>query len=315
MSSKPAQSKELSKPQILIDSAVETIKADGLKVFLQESLRYVRLYGSPVRIGNYWLKRASNHDVQIVNIQGSLMELNLKDRGINADLFINRIREPQATRYVQQIMKPDWTVIEIGANIGYYAMMEARLVKRVYAIEPGPSNYQQLISNIRLNKYTNIIPYQLAIGDHNGEVGFEIAKACNWSRIAMSNETANVNVRMQTLDSFIKEQKIGRVDYLRMDVEGYEYAIVEGARKTIERDKPDMFVEVHRDRLADYGHSQLDFMEMMAGYGYWIRKSYISAMEGPKGKVKDLLGNAETRARITTRGIASHYFFTREKGD
>ena len=307
------KSPELSKSQILIDSAIETIKADGVKVFLQESLRYVRLYGSPVRIGNYWIKRLSKQNIQIIDIQGSRMELLLNDRGINADLFINRIREPQATRYVQKIMKPGWTVIEIGANIGYYAMMEARLVRWVYAIEPGPSNYQQLIANVHLNGYSNIDLHQLAIGDHNGEVGFEIAKACNWSRIAMSNETATVKVQIQTLDSFIKEHKIAHVDYLRMDVEGYEFAIIQGARKTIERDRPDMFIEVHRDRLADYGHSQLEFMEMMANYGYYIRKSYISAMEGPEGKVSELLANAETRKRITTRGIASHYFFSGSK--
>ena len=304
------KSPELSKPRILIDSAVETINADGLKVFAQETLRYVRLYGSPVRIGNYWLKRLNKQNIQIVDIQGSRMELLLNDRGINADLFINRIREPQATRYVQKIMKPGWTVIEIGANIGYYAMMEARLVHWVYAVEPGPSNYQQLIANVHLNGYTNIDLHQLAIGDHNGEVGFEIAKACNWSRIALANGDNNVTVRMQTLDSFVKENKIAHVDYLRMDVEGYEFAVIQGARKTIERDRPDMFIEVHRDRLADYGHSQLDFMEMMANYGYYIRKSYISAMEGPTGKISTLLADVEARRRITERGIASHYFFT-----
>ena len=304
------KSPELSKPQILIDSAIETIKADGIKVFLQESLRYVRLYGSPIRIGNYWVCRGLQANQQIVNVQGSLMELNLKDRGINADLFINRIREPQATRYVQTLMQPWWTVVEIGANIGYYAMMEAKRVKQVYAIEPGPSNYNQLVANVKLNKYANIESYPLAIGDHNGEIGFEIAKACNWSRIAMTNETATVTVQMQTLDSFVAANRIKHVDYLRMDVEGYEFAIIQGARKTIEKDRPDMFIEVHRDRLADYGHSQLEFMEMLAGYGYYIRKSYISAMEGPTGKISKLLADPVTRKRITTRGIASHIFFS-----
>ena len=293
-----------------ISRAVATIKADGIKVFTQETLRYMLLYGSPVRIGDYWLCRLNKHDLQVVDVQGSLMELNLKDRGINADLFINRIREAQATRYVQKIMQPWWTVVEIGANIGYYAMMEAKRVKQVYAIEPGPSNYQQLLSNVKLNKYTNIESFPLAIGDHNGSMGFEIAKACNWSRIAVDETTEDVKVQMQTLDSFVRDHKIAHVDYLRMDVEGYEFAIIQGARKTIERDRPDMFIEVHRDRLADYGHSQLDFMEMMANYGYYIRKSYISAMEGPTGKISTLLADVETRRRITERGIASHYFFT-----
>ena len=115
---------------------------------------------------------------------------------------------------------------------------------------------------------------------------------------------------MQTLDSFVKEHKIAHVDYLRMDVEGYEFAVIQGARRTIERDRPDMFIEVHRDRLADYGHSQLEFMEMMAGYGYYIRKSYISAMEGPEGRISKLLADPVARKRITTRGIASHIFFS-----
>lgn len=291
---------------ILIRSAIETLKADGFRVFLEQTLRYMILYGSPLRIGRYWVKRLVGRYKQVVRVQGSLMELDLRDRGIHADLFINRIREPQATRHLQALMKSDWIVVDIGANIGYYALMEAVRAKQVMAIEPGPGNYQHLMRNIKLNGYENVETYQLAVGDHNGVVGFVIARACNWNKIAHDG-ISDIEVQMITLDKFLDGK---RVDFVRMDVEGYEYSVLEGMDYTLTHSRPDMFIEVHRDLLKNYGRSQLEFMELLAGYGYYLAKSFISARPGPEGKLSDLLSDPHKRYLVTERGIASHLFFS-----
>lgn len=295
--------------RILLRSAWETLRADGIKVFLEQSLRYVTLYGSPVRIGRYWLNRLMGRRRQVVSVQGSLMELDLTDRGIHADLFISRVREPQATEHLQRLIEPDWVVVDIGANIGYYVLMESRRAKQVIAIEPGEANYYHLLRNIKLNGYQNIETHRLAIGDHEGEVGFEIAKACNWNKIARDGK-GDVKVNMLTLDKFLYGRK---VDFLRMDVEGYELQVLKGMAYTLKHSRPDMFIEVHRDLLRDYGSSQLEFMEMLAGYGYSLSKSFISARPGPQGKLTDLLADAKARRLITERGIASHMFFKWEE--
>ena len=290
--------------KILIKSAVETFKADGIKVLLEQTLRYAMLYGSPAKIWRYWWNRLCGNTKQVVMVQGSLMALNLLDRGIHSDLFLNGVREPHATRYLQSLLKPEWTVVDIGANIGYYALMEAKIAKRVIAIEPGPENYKFLKHNIKMNRYA-VETHQLAIGDQKGTVGFEISKACNWNKIAIGE--GDIVVEMTTLDNLLTGQE---VDFVRMDVEGYEMSIIKGMDYILTHNRPDMFIEVHRDLLKNYGSSQLEFMEALAEYGYRISKSFISARPGPEGEIRELLNCPQTRRLITERGIASHMFFS-----
>lgn len=286
--------------------AWRVFKSDGLIILVQETLRYMALYATPDKIIKYWLLRLFNVGRIVRNVQGSLMLLNLKDRGIQTDLFMHGIREVQATKHLRSIMQPDWTMVEIGANIGYYALMEARAVKRVIAIEPGPDNYKGLMTNIALNGYRNIETHQLAIGDHKGVVGFEISKACNWNKIARPNVTGDVQVQMTTLDDFLQGRKI---DFLRMDVEGYELCILKGMPQTIRDSRPGMFIEVHRDLLRDYGGSQKELMEYLASFGYYVSRSYPTGKEVPIGRIDKLLADPLTAKWLTEKSVGGHLFF------
>ncbi|MDO8751922.1 MAG: FkbM family methyltransferase [Dehalococcoidia bacterium] len=293
----------------LILSAWETYRSDGLRVLMEQVLRYLTLYGSPFKIARYWLLRTFGNPLQLVRVQGSVMRLDLRDRGIHADLFINGIREPQATKHLQSIIKPDWTMVDIGANIGYYVLMEARRAKMVYAIEPGPENFKNLTHNVGVNGNLNVRSFQLAVGDHEGVVGFTLAKASNWNKVAADGK-GDIEVQMTTLDKFLGGKK---VDFVRMDVEGYEMAILRGMDRTLRESRPDMFIEVHRDMLREFGSSQLEFMELLARHGYCVSKSFISARPGLEGRIVDLLADPVSRREITERGIASHFFFTAEE--
>lgn len=297
--------------KVLIRSAFELARSDGLRILAEQTIRYLTLHGKPHRVGNYWWNKLLGKTEQIVRIEGSLMKLNLKDRGIHADLFISRMREPQATAYLQQIMRPDWAVIEIGANIGYYALMEARKVKTVYAIEPDITNCKNITQNIQLNSYDNIKLFNMAIGDRKGLVDFHLADNCNLSRIATKGTGVSIQVPITTLDDFVDNfVDSAQVDFLRMDVEGYEIAILRGADKVLRTYRPQMFIEVHRNLLRDYGSSQLELMELLADYGYYITKSFVLGRDGPCGSIRSLLMEDDTRRAITERGRASHVFFS-----
>lgn len=302
-----------TKSGILLRSAWDTFRADGFGSLVEQTLRYCALYGNPAKVLRYWLARAKGENEVLKKIQGSWMLLNLKDKGINTDLFINGVREPHATQWTQGILQKDWVVVDIGANVGYYALQEAQKVRKVFAIEPDPNNFKRLLLNIELNGYDNVCPYKLAVGDREGVAGFELAKASNWHRIA-SDGFGDIEVWMTTLDDFaekvIYQAVMPRIDYVRMDTEGYEVRILKGMDKVLRKFKPDLFIEVHRDLLKDYGSSQEEVLEMLAGYGYGISKSFILAKEGPTGKLSDLLKDKKTRKVITEKGIASHIFFT-----
>lgn len=294
----------------LIQHAWMVLRTDGLITLLQEAIKYIGLYHTTDKIIRWWLIKLAKVDKAVRDVQGSLMILDLTDKGIHKDLYLNGIREPQATKYLQEIMEPDWLVVDIGANIGYYALQEAKVVSEVIALEPSPENYETLEMNIDLNNYFNIGAYQMAIGDHVGHVDFEIARACNWSSVAFARKEGTIVVQMETLDKFLNGNK---VDYVRMDVEGYEMNVLKGMAKVLKEHKPRLFIEVHRDKLRNYGSSQRELLEYLSGFGYSIEKSFIMGRESVTGSIDKLLSHKETAREITERGIASHIFFRGDK--
>lgn len=289
----------------LLQHAWEVLRRDGLITLIQESFKYMGFYYTPDKLVRWWLTRLARVKTAVCRIQGSLMVLDLNDKGIHRDLYLHGIREPQATRYLQSILRPDWVVVDIGANIGYYALQEARVVKSVIAMEPTPASYDTLLHNARLNDYKNIMAYRLAIGDHDGEIGFALSHACNWNSIAEGG--GDITVVMMTLDSFLRGIK---VDFIRMDVEGYELNVLKGMAGILQEQKPRMFLEVHRDKLKDYGSSQRELMEYLASFGYLIEKAFIMGRDGISGqRIDELLADEKSAKVITEQGIASHLFF------
>ena len=104
----------------------------------------------------------------VKQIHGQKMELNMDDFGIHRDLFLFKEREPVATEHIKSILGKEDVVLEIGANIGYYALIEAKLCKKVYAVEPDSRNIKYLKRNIDLNKHLNVDIFEMALGDHSG---------------------------------------------------------------------------------------------------------------------------------------------------
>ena len=289
----------------LIQHAWLVLRTDGLITLIQETLKYIGVYYPPHKVLKWWFTRLANIKMAVRDVQGSLMILDLRDKGIHRDLYLNGIREPQATKYLQSIMKPEWTVVDIGANIGYYALQEARAVSEVIAIEPASANYAALETNIDLNGYVNVEAHQLAVGDYEGEAEFELSRACNWNRIAIRNKKGTILVQVETLDRFLNG---GKADFVRMDVEGYEMNVLKGMERILSNHAPRMFIEIHRDKLRGYGSSQREVMEYLSRFGYSIEKSFIMGRVSVTGRIDSLLAHPKTALEITERGIVSHIF-------
>ena len=183
----------------------------------------------------------------IKEILGSKMYLLENDMGLSKDLMEYGIREEASTKYIQSILKPRWTVIDIGANLGYYALLEARRCKFVYAIEPVKISFETLKKSIKLNKYKNIKAFQMAISNRNGIYDISVFHKNNLSNMVDFNLLVDAHKetlgkafketqKVQTipLDDFVKWNKIRKINFIRMDVEGYEVEIVEGMNKVFD---------------------------------------------------------------------------------
>jgi len=203
------------------------------------------------------------------------MYLNLKDKGISKDLALDGVREPESTKEIKKLVKSGDVVVEAGANIGYYALMESQLVGKkgkVYAIEPSPDNVVCLKNNIRLNNNSNIEIYPLAVGDKKGNVKMNISSHSNLnSLIAQKNKKIikTIDVNVTTLDVFLKNKKYP--NFIRMDVEGYEYNIIKGMGKILKAKKPlKLFIELHPHIMKPEQTKYI--LKTLMKYGFEARK-------------------------------------------
>ncbi len=159
----------------------------------------------------------------IKRILGSKMYLDLNEKGISRELFANNIREPFLTEIIKKTIKRGDVIIDIGANIGYYALLEAKLVGdkgKIYAVEPVAQNLNLLKKNIKLNNYSNIETFQMAIGGKNKTDRIFLSEESNWCSMIKRKSMKVIGVmpvKVVTLDTFLADKPYP--DIIRMDVE------------------------------------------------------------------------------------------------
>ncbi|MFH1170778.1 MAG: FkbM family methyltransferase [Candidatus Vogelbacteria bacterium] len=217
-------------------------------------LRRVVLLGSGILLKinlSYHLRRIF-FGFAIRSINGSMMFLDLKnDVGISKDLFIFGKREHVTTDFLirERVINDKEVILDIGANIGYYALLESRLTGSsgiVYALEPVSNNYRLLIKNIEINNVKNIKAFKLAAGQKSGEDYIFVANKGNISSFVFNDQvsyTKKEKVKVVRIDDFVREKNITPT-MIRMDVEGYEKEIVKGMVSTLLK-TPKLLIEMH----------------------------------------------------------------------
>ena len=119
----------------------------------------------------------------------------------------------------------DSVVVDVGANIGAFALTASYRAKVVYALEPEQSNYDLLVRNIELNGANNVCPYRVALSNRNG-TGLITREGMASSLYFQSASTKTEEVPTCTLQEFLTQHQIDQVDYLKMDCEGAEWDII-----------------------------------------------------------------------------------------
>jgi len=190
----------------------------------------------PVRIVYYFLRKKLISNYTIVH--GRKMYLDAND---SLDLSINHIYEETETNLVRKEIKKGDVVLDIGANIGYYTLIFADLVGKegqVYAFEPDSINYEILVKNIEVNGFKNITPVNKAVTNKLGKIPFYINKRNTGDNRIMDfeNSAKKIEVEAVSLDDYFSEYR-GKIDFIKMDIQGSEGLALEGMKKLIEKNK------------------------------------------------------------------------------
>ena len=187
-------------------------------------------------------------------------ELNLDlSRKIQRDMYIGNYERGE-TNLLRSFLKPGMTVLDVGANVGYYTALAARMLGshgRVFAIEPYPPNFQRLDAWIRKNQAAQIHAFNFALGSEPGSAQMFSAFAETDAPVMVPhNSPAVATVEVRTLDACLDEWKLDRVDFLKLDVDGSETAVLEGAKDTIAAGKvAAILCEFCEEWLLDVGSS------------------------------------------------------------
>lgn len=183
------------------------------------------------------------------NVQGITLTLNPEDDGLSDDLLANGIREPITTRAYQERLRElpgPVTVLDVGANIGYYALMPlaVRTDAEVVAIEPDPESVAYLRRNIDQNGYGDrATVVESGVGPTEGTKTLHRFTRRNANSMAPAKKElygeayiGDIEVPMRPLDDIVTGVGLdpAEVDVIRMDVEGYDYEVLESGSRILE---------------------------------------------------------------------------------
>jgi len=204
---------------------------------------------------------------------------NIDEVGIqlmNGERFEKGIKEAILSRVSEGM-----TVLDIGANIGYYTVLMARRVGakgKVIAFEPNPVVFDELRTNVVLNKYENVILEKIALSDSNGYAKLYLpAKGREAHGSLKSNETFvtknEMDVKTEKLDDVLTRLCIDNVDFIKMDVEGAERLVFNGAKKLLSsRERPVIIFECAENLCRAFGHRIYDVLSYLNAFDYVIEE-------------------------------------------
>jgi len=151
--------------------------------------------------------------------------------------------EPECTDLFRRSLTKGDTVIDIGANIGWYTLLAGKTVGptgKVVACEPEPHNFELLEKSVQLNRLTNVIAVEKCVTDTNGETTLHVSatNAGGHSILQTSSSVRDVKVDSVTIDRLCDQLNLDRVELIKMDAEGSEPLIFMGAGSLLSRTQP-----------------------------------------------------------------------------
>lgn len=180
--------------------------------------------------------------------------------------------ELMAKRKLFSLIKEGNNFIDIGAHVGQITLEAARIVGKkgkVFSFEPHPNTFAQFQQNVALNNFSNITECNFGLGDEVGKFYVEVIDENNagMNRISKNN-SSNIAVEVKTLDDYLLATDIKSLDFIKVDVEGFEYKALKGGEKTLLKWHPVLFIELDDATLKAQNSSPKELLIYLNNVGY-----------------------------------------------
>lgn len=215
---------------------------------------------------------------------------------VGRNLLLTGFVEYYTSRLISNLLRPNTTFLDIGANVGYFTVLAALRQPscRIVAIEPVPETFDRLDRNIALNRIQNVITVPQAVGDYIGTTVVRLGEDSGFSSIEVSSDEDSdqsigndrlLKVTITTVDDICERHDLKQIDLVKVDVEGYEEFVFRGMRRVISRNHPIIVTEMedhwHRryqsrkDRIVDQFREDEYLAFALSRYGLLEVDSFI----------------------------------------
>ena len=193
--------------------------------------------------------------------------------------YFPKTYEAENFEFLSESCKPGAVIIDIGAHIGLFSIIAAQVTGKtgkVYAFEPAPGTYALLQKTVVINHEEQVVEtMQKAVGKENGKITFFVSdnKADNSNSLVNYKEDRSlhgIDVAVTTIDNFVQEKNITKLDFIKIDVEGAEYDTLQGASATLKNLRPACIVAIHPQPIAAKGDRLEDIYDFIIACNYRI---------------------------------------------
>lgn len=217
-------------------------------------------------------------DRWVYTVRGGIAQ-GLKRRGGRGFLKVPMTPEE---RFVSQLAFKGKTVYDIGAYQGVFTLFFARasgLAGQVVAFEPNPANYRRILENAALNRFEHIRAFNMALGKTEGTATL-VYRDCERSmgsiEPAQQEElrgwggVEHVEAAVAALDGLIAKEGLPPPDFVKIDVEGHEMAVLEGMACALAEHRPQLFIEVHGVERDGKRRNVAGIVSLLEAHGYGL---------------------------------------------
>lgn len=208
-----------------------------------------------------------------ITCQGNKMYVDGRDKNIVPDLLSKGAYEPFETELFKKSLKKGEVVLDIGAHIGYYTLIAAKIVGdegKVFAFEPAPDNYALLEKNVNVNGYRNVILEQKATSDKTGKLKLYLTgNNTAMHRIYPSRYSVNsIEIDTIRLDDYFEDYS-GKIDMIKIDVEGAEWSVFQGMPQILQKNrKLRIFTEFNPGSIREFGGKPEEYLKLFLDQGF-----------------------------------------------